>query len=267
MPVRIKAGEKEWTTHAMLDDGATRTIISQRAADKLEAERRQQSTYLHTVEGVTHKVRDLVAIEVQSLDEKVLVSVDDALVGDFLTTEEDKPAKDWEVKGLEYMEGVHFEDIGHEDIDLILSVDHCWTWLGGELRRTRSRSLVALKTAWGWTLAGGKKGNQSIESCLRTAVEEDNGELHRLLTTVFNKDFPEVKDSKKHPSLDDEHAVKQMRDTIRFDEAINHYRIGLPWVKSREEAAKRLNAINTLSTKPRFALLLMNEGKNLFHFT
>ena len=53
MPVRIKAGEKEWTTHAMLDDGATRTIISQRAADKLEAERRQQSTYLHTVEGVT----------------------------------------------------------------------------------------------------------------------------------------------------------------------------------------------------------------------
>ena len=30
---------------------------------------------------------------------------------------------------------------------------------------------------------------------------------------------------------------------------------------------KRSPISSTLSTKPRFALLLMNEGKNLFHFT
>ena len=71
--------------------------------------------------------------------------------------------RDWEVKDMEHMEGVHFCDVGHEDIDVIIPVEHGWTWMGGETRRSMGCSLLALKTAWGWTLAGSMKGNHVVQ--------------------------------------------------------------------------------------------------------
>ena len=162
VPVRVKAGSKEWETHAMLDGGATTTVVSQRLTKRLALQRRKQRTHLHTVEGVSHKVWDKVSLEIQSLDRGVKIETD-ALVGECLTTEEDKPARDWEVKDMEHMEGVHFCDVGHEDIDVIIPVEHGWTWMGGETRRSMGCSLLALKTAWGWTLAGSMKGNHVVQ--------------------------------------------------------------------------------------------------------
>ena len=84
-----------------------------------------------------------------------------------------------------------------------------------------------------------------INSCLKTALEVDNRDLHEMVDSLFRQDFPMIPRSKMHPSLEDEHAVKQMEETVRLDEASGHYFCGIPWKTSREEVAKRLNPIDS----------------------
>ena len=54
---------------------------------------------------------------------------------------------------------------------------------------------------------------------------------------LFRKEFPEILENKIHESEDDKRAMKQMEDTIYFDEEIGHYRVGLPWKTSRKKVA------------------------------
>jgi hypothetical protein len=45
----------------------------------------------------------------------------------------------------------------------------------------------------------------------------------------------------KHHSVQDEYAMKQIEDSLRFDETTGHYSCGLPWVNGRAAAAESLD--------------------------
>ena len=239
----IKTDRESVETYALLDDGSTKTIISERLADSLSLKRASKSTTLHTVEGVTQRQRELADFRVSNLEGDVDLEISQALVNDFLTAGADQPPSNAEIAHLDYMAGVSFSELASKEIGLLLSVDHSWTWLGGEIRRSTREKMIALKTRFGWALAGGAGGAQ--DSCLKTSLEVDNEEIKELLNSIFRRDFPPVDSTEIHPSLDDAHAIKQMEDTIQFDESIGHYRVGLPWKRSREAAAERLNPIDS----------------------
>ena len=244
MPLVVRAANGSYKTYALLDDGSTKTVISEALATKLALKRTTKSTTLHTVEGVTQRQRQMVDFEIQNLKGDISLTITQALVNDFLTMAEDHPPKNEEISHLDYMQGVEFEELDHSDVDIILSVDHSWTWLGGEVRRSACGKMIGLKTSFGWTLAGGK-GGTGTDSCLKTALEVDNQEIQELLKQIYRRDFPDIPKSQKHLSLDDKYAINQMEQTIRFDESIKHYRVGIPWRKSREAVAERLNKIDS----------------------
>ena len=244
VPVVVHNGELELTTYALLDDGADTTIVSSKLAEELTLTCRPKMATLHTVEGSSYKERHMVDFSVSNLDGDLRVEVREALVSDNLTTKGDIPPKNAEIAHLSYMKGVVFRELETEDIDLILSVEYSYYWLGWGLRRSTMDKVMAVNTRFGWTLAGGK-GGHSINSCLKTALEVDNRELHEMVDSLFRQDFPMIPRSKLHPSLEDEHAVKQMEETVRLDEASGHYFCGIPWKTSREEVAKRLNPIDS----------------------
>ena len=129
MPVVVEGGGGRKTTYAMLDDGSTTTVISEGLAKELALEAKMTNTTLHTVDGVSNKVRSLVDFKVRNVEGDVSLTISQALVSDFLTTEEDKPPKNEEVEGVEHLQGVQFHQLETEDVDIILSVDHSWTWL------------------------------------------------------------------------------------------------------------------------------------------
>ena len=66
-----------------------------------------------------------------------------------------------------------------------------------------------------------------------------------MINRLFNYDFPTIDINKKHLSLDDEHALQQLRDTVTFDADKGHYVCGLPWKASREQAAKVFSHIDS----------------------
>ena len=114
-----------------------------------------KSTTLYTVEGVTQRQRQMVDFEVQNLNGDISLSISQAFVNDCLTSKEDSPPRSEEIAHLDYLKGVEFVELDHDDIDVILSVDHAWMWLGGEVRRSSCGRVIFLKTGFGWTLAGG----------------------------------------------------------------------------------------------------------------
>ena len=83
------------------------------------------------------------------------------------------------------------------------------------------------------------------DACWKLTVETDQSDLRDLINRLFSHDFPNISINHKHLSLDDEHALRQLEETVRFDPTKGHYVCGLPWKTSREGAMKVLNGIDS----------------------
>ena len=176
-----------------------------------------ESTLLLSVEGGNYGSRDFTEFAVSSLKGDVVLPISDALVSDFLTTEEEKPPTNKDIEGIEYLKEVKFDELENKEIGLLISMKHAWTWLSGESRESTRDKPIAKKTKFGWALAGGEGENsEKMNSCFKATVLRDD-ELRENIEKLFKNEFPVISKSKKHPSKEDEHAVSQLEDTIVFD--------------------------------------------------
>ena len=62
---------------------------------------------------------------------------------------------------------------------------------------------------------------------------------------MLAKQFEPVDESQNGCSVEDEFAVKQMESTVRWDESVKRYRVGVPWKHGRAHAARILNALDS----------------------
>ena len=260
VPVVIASESKCVKTYAMLDGGSNCDVINRRLANELQLNMsRVDSTLLLSVEGGRYGPREFTEFAVGNLEGDVTLTVTDALVSDFLTTDEERPPTNQEIEGIEYLEGVKFDELDNKEIGLLISMRHAWTWLSGESRESTQDKPMAKKTKFGWALAGGKGENsEKVNSCFKATVSRDD-ELRENIEKLWRNEFPNISKSTKHASLEDDHAISQLKDTIVFDDGLGHYRVGLPWVKSRTEAAKTLNSVN--SSKPAFDRIVKSVRK------
>ena len=116
----------------------------------------EKSITIHTVNGITQGKEPMADFKITSLDGETTLEIQEALVSDSLTAGDDHPPTNKEIAHLKHLEGVTFEELETKDIDVLLSVEFSYTWLGGELRRSTYEKAIGLKTKFGWTLAGGK---------------------------------------------------------------------------------------------------------------
>ena len=156
VPVVVSSEGRQVKTYAMLDDGSTKVVISERLASKLALPRTPKLMHLHTVEGASHRMRDMADFTISNLHGDLSLPVSQALVTDFLATEEDMPPRNDEISGMEYLDGVSFQELDSDDVDIILSIDYGWTWLGGEVRRSTPDKPLCLLTKWDgrWPVPG-----------------------------------------------------------------------------------------------------------------
>ena len=164
VPVRMRAGEKEIKTYVMLDGGATKPIINEKTARRLGLKYETKNANLHTVEGSTYGPKKFARVTIESLNGEMMVPLE-AVILNFLTTEDDAPPRNEEIKDYEHMEGVKFEELEHEEVSMLLSSEYAWTWLGGELRRSTTDKPMAIQTKFGWSLIRGSGKGAFGSSC------------------------------------------------------------------------------------------------------
>ena len=189
VPVKLINGDKVVHTHCMLDNGANVDIIRSDVVDRLGLRTTKIQSRLTTVDCNSAICRPVTGeITLGNFCDDQKVKIESAMVFDILTTDDDVPPTNKEIEGYEYMEGVHFTELGDKSIGMILSAEHMGWWTGGEARRSTDDKPVASYTWFGWTLGGVRGTNPSASrSCFRTTV--DNKSLHDDIQRLFRQDF------------------------------------------------------------------------------
>ena len=249
VPVKVTFEGKSIETYAMLDGGATNPVIKEELAEKLKLKYQEKESTLVTLGAKTPGIRKFTEFSVTSFEGDVNLKMEKAVVMNDLTTDSDIPPSNEEVEGEKYLEGVSFKELSDKSVNMIIPVGYGWCWLGGEVRRSTIDKPIGVKTKFGWALAGGKIDKEgTMPSCYKMSIEHDDEGIREDIQRLFNKEFPNILENKVHESRDDKYAMEQMEKTIKFDEEIGHYRVGLPWKTSREEAAKKMNPIDSSRT-------------------
>ena len=166
-------------------------VVSDRLARRMGIPTVDRWTKMYTVEGVTEGFRPNAAVTILNETGDLELPINNALVADFTMTHEDRPPRNEETLGEDYLQGVVFDELERDDVDALLPIRYCWAWLGGEVRRSTRDKPLAVKTPFGWTLAGGGNEDEG-QSCFRTTIEEDNRGLHEQIQRLFQTDFPPI---------------------------------------------------------------------------
>ena len=104
VPVMIASEHKCMKTYAMLDGGSNCDVISKKIAEELKLPMDDvDSTLLLSVEGGIYGPRQFTDFAVSNLEGDVTLPISDALVLEFLSTEEEKPPTNKEIEGIEYL--------------------------------------------------------------------------------------------------------------------------------------------------------------------
>ena len=236
-------GDRRIPVQVMLDSGSNRDIVIERVASELDLARRTIDMTVTTLGSRVRSDREIVDFDLFTYDGVHRVQVKNAIVGEIWPSCDDRLPRQSDIVDMPHLEGVEFgeEVSGVPSIGIILSVAHSWTWCGYEVRRGPLEFPIGLETLWGWTLIGPAYGVYRDEfSCHLIAV--DDHELDRKIDRLFRRDFEELGDDRTHRSINDEYAYKQMSDGVYFDEHVGHYRVPLPFLNGREDAAANMNS-------------------------
>ena len=249
VPVRLVAGGRTLVTYAMLDTAANRSAVLPSLLQELGVSTRKVVTKLTAFDNQTTCERQLATVHLEPLDGTFSLELKDALVSDILTTDKDRPPTLEDVENLDFMDGVvSFQELDDERIGVVLSARHAWTWTGGEVLKGTAEQPVAINTSFGWTVIGPCVDDETEGAAVNCcAVENEELPLREEINRMFRYDFvmregEKASPEESHPSRDDDRAVEMIKDTLKFDEDLGHYRCGLPWKNGRKVAASRFDA-------------------------
>ena len=238
--------------YAMLDSAATSSAILLETADSINAEIFQLPCRLSTFDSSTETQRDFTNFKIKPLDGSFELDIQNALVGQILTTERDRPPRNCDIAHLDYMSDVQLVELDDPTIGVILDASFAWTWVGGKIRHGPLDGIIGISTKFGWSLIGpssaqNDNGTHEVDVCLLDAEEQS---LQEQIALMFRHEFimtgQDVAPPEQiHMSQKDEFALQQMQDSIELDENIGHYRIALPWREGRSAAAKVFAGIDS----------------------
>ena len=155
--VRGESGRKIGT-HALLDGGSTRHVVSSALSRKMEIKGEKVKTSVTTLDNVLESEREVADVKVEGLDGFCL-RLRNAILARIVASEGDAPPKDSDIKGIEHLGGGRFQDFEEEEevnrsMGIIIGAEHAWTWRMGERRYGKPDSVLAVRTRFEWGLIG-----------------------------------------------------------------------------------------------------------------
>ena len=253
MPILIKGqGGKTWPTYALLDSGATTICILTDIADRADVKRKSLLVKLGTFdnEPVTD-YREIAEFTISNLQGDFELTIKNALVGNLLATEGEKPPTQSQIAKYPHFSGLILNTLPDKTIGVIIDVRYASAWMTGEVREGKENEPIALSTKFGWSIAGPRleETNEKNNICL---IDMEPLTLTDEVRRLFRHDFisrenefhpPEM----THPSTEDRYSMKQIKESIKFNEDTGHYVVSLPWRLGREKSAQILSNIDFYS--------------------
>ena len=228
----------------MIDSGADRDVISETITHRLGLETTWTDLRVVTVDNEISSKRKLAKFSIESLEESYSAEVSDGLVGTILTGESDIAPHLRDISKMAHLQGISFQKC-HEGVHLIIGAAHAEAWLPSEIRRGGERErLLGLRCKFGWTIVG-RHGTSGESNITINAISADNVQLKESLDRIFYHDFAIVSEEELGESKGNKDAIEQLAKSIRFDDDVKKYFVGLPWKMPREEITKKFNTLKS----------------------
>ncbi len=208
-------GDYRQKARALLDSGASISLMSERLASSLKLKRYPQRLQIAGVTGGAvskyHVFVDLASLHSTDADNKVRVKCHVVPLLQSIRPPRNPP----ELLNLPCINGkqpVADPALGGE-IDLLLGIADCGRCARGHPSLSDDQATMANPTLFGWTLGGAIPDSSLTTSILRAQSKEDS--LDSLLQRLWFMD--QTSDTQTHHlSTDEQDAVSQFKDTYRI---------------------------------------------------
>ena len=245
----MKNGEERIATFALLDGGANRHVVSKEICQKLNIVGNPVNMRITTLDKTVEGEREIADVQIEGTNGFAL-KLNNAIFGEIIASKDDRPPCAADVEGMEHLKDIEFPafpegNSENKGVGVIIGAEHARIWMGGERRIGASGSPVGLETAIGFGLIGPKN---SIDSryfvCNFASFHNIDPDLSRNIKRMNAGEFEKVDENRREMSLSDKFALKQMEEGIVWDPKVGRYRVPVPFVEGREEAAKVLNNLD-----------------------
>ena len=240
------------TIFAMIDSGADRDVISHDVIKHLRISTNMVQMKVVTVDNCVTENRLLASFTLRSTNSEYIIDVNDALVGNLLTSEKDIPPFLRDLSDQPHVRGIRFPEVTG-GVKMIVGAAHSDAAIAQELRRGPPGSLTCFRCSFGWTISG-KTGKKGLDVASINAISVDNSDLHQSFDRIFYHDYGSVVSSEEMgDSIENKRACETLEKKIYFCDVTKKYFAPVTWkfeiekimeilrkVKSRPTAMKRL---------------------------
>ena len=215
---------------ALLDSGSDRDVICESLVRSLNVPTTTRAMTVKTINSTETRRHTLASFGIASIDEEYEASIEDAMVSDLTTSVSDVPPVQRDSSQWPHLKDLQFASTEGR-VQLIVGVAHGASMFGREIRMGTNSQPIGVNTAFGWTILG-TSGKTRSGSFASHAICTSNLELSQNFDRIFHHDFPPVSDEEMGESRENREAIRQIEESIRFDEELGKYVVALPSVFS-----------------------------------
>ena len=248
MPVLVWAGGGVVPTYALFDSGASCCAISFDLVNKINATVNTLNIRLGTFNNESVEERGVTSFTISDVHESFEIQIQNALVGQILSTENDTPPLSANLQHLPHLADLPFIELPVLSVCLILDAKYASWFLDGKKRKGNENELMGLETAFGWSTIG-PPTNRSVGDTNLCILDSEPLSLADEIRTMFRHDFimryDEVKSPEDvHMSVNDKKSLEIMENSIEFNEETGHYQMPLSWILGRARTAEIFDEVD-----------------------
>ena len=262
----IHVGGKLCPTYTLLDTGANTSAITESLCLKLNPPRKSISVKLNTFDNTSNAKRDITSFKVTNLDNTFEINVENALICNLLSTEGEKPPTNEELKSFEHLKDLEICELEDQGINVLIDAKFAYYFCTGDNRIGNHNEPLALGTKFGHAIIGPRildddDDENDIQANHIMDIKAENITLSNLIDRAFRqdflcRDFELFPQEIAHKSVEDEQSLKQMEESVRFDENEGRWEITIPWKSGRQPTADLFRKID-------FYTMTMNRHSKL----
>ena len=253
--------------YALCDTGADTDYLSLSVARRLGIQMYESVFPVASFDNISSKARNTANFVIEDIYGEYGEEVHDALIGVFPDANRDLPPSKMNLEEYEHLKDLEFIDLDAK-VEMILSAAHSDTWTPdqpGHVLKGNKYQPTAVLTSFGWTIHGvaGKRDNRQPSISFLSAKNTQQKELDENFKKLFESDFPYIDRETKTLSIEAQHALQQMRNSVKWNEPFGKYSLAMPYKTDREQTAKILNSVDSLATATKRAWSLKRSMNRL----
>ncbi|RTG82619.1 uncharacterized protein DC041_0002117, partial [Schistosoma bovis] len=256
IPVRLRAGDKEVSGYAFLDNGSDTTLIKLSTVRRLGLSSGSASTTIKAVNGNKLSRSTTKVIKAYSLNRDECICIEQAVVVEDLPVHRPRvPVKDSAKKWPHLIDLPWTESVDGE-VMLLIGCDVPEAHWVLDQRLGGRKSPYAIRTLLGWVLFGPAGFSKNSKRIVNYISQSDNPV--EQLKEIYNYEFADVHSSDKALSLNDKTAQKFSSDCDSSvgESVLNNFYVDdcLVSFPNDEDAKSFVVQLNELMTRGGFKL-------------